>query len=87
MKICGNAEIRLQEIYQEAIQDDQFWIDESLLALQSIANFDSTERPTLHFFYMNNRKNGAGLCLKRLLENSKLFNKNKPTLYMVSNFT
>ena len=68
MKICGNAEIRLQEIYQEAIQDDQFWIDESLLALQSIANFDSTERPTLHFFYMNNRKNGAGLCLKSLLE-------------------
>ena len=56
MKICGNAEIRLQEIYQEAIQDDQFWIDESLLALQSVANFDSTEAPVLHFFYMNNRK-------------------------------
>ena len=56
MKICGNAEIRLQEIYQEAILSDQFWLDEAQQAALAIQNFDSAEEATLHFYYMNNRK-------------------------------
>ena len=61
MKVCGNAVIKLQEIYQEAIQPDAHWLNLADGALQSVENLDSTESTTLRFYYLNNRKNGAGL--------------------------
>lgn len=63
MKICGDAEIRLQEIFKEDILADQFWLDEANAAVEAVANYDSSEADstTLHFYYINNRKTGAGL--------------------------
>ena len=61
MKVCGQAVIKLKEIYQEGILPDANWLDLADTAINSVDNLDSTETPTLRFYYLNNRKNGAGL--------------------------
>ena len=61
MQVCGQAVIKLKEIYEEAVLPDNNWLSLADSAIQGVENLDSTETSTLRFYYLNNRKNGAGL--------------------------
>ena len=60
MVICGDAEIRLQEIFEEEIQEDQYWTDMAKVnGIEPLVNMTSMpEDDAIYtsFYFINNRK-------------------------------
>ena len=60
MVICGDAEIRLQEIFEEEIQEDQYWTDmakdHGIVPLVNMTSMPEDDAIFTSFYYINNRK-------------------------------
>ena len=60
MVICGDAEIRLQEIFEEEIQEDQYWTDmaknHGIVPLVNVTSMPEDDAIYTSFYFINNRK-------------------------------
>ena len=60
MVICGDAEIRLQEIFEEEIYEDQYWTDmaknHGIVPLVNMTSMPEDADIYTSFYYINNRK-------------------------------
>ena len=60
MVICGDAEIRLQEIFEEEIQEDQYWTDmaknHGIVPLVNMTSMPEDADIYTSFYFINNRK-------------------------------
>ena len=60
MVICGDAEIRLQEIFEEEIYEDQYWTDmaknHGIVPLVNMTSMPEDADIYTSFYFINNRK-------------------------------
>jgi len=60
MVICGDAEIRLQEIFEEEIYEDQYWTDmaknHGIVPLVNMTSMPEDADVYTSFYFINNRK-------------------------------